>query len=84
MFSAKTATNSAVKASFRPHQVGCPYLICWRRWLNPMPWYAAAPNLTAITDDETGSKKIMQNEWEALMVIGASAKLVELWWLSLW
>jgi hypothetical protein len=42
-----------------------------------MPWYAAAPNLTAITEDETGSKRIMQNEWEALMVIEASAKPVE-------
>jgi len=28
--------------SFRPHQVRCPYLVGWRRRLNPVSWYATA------------------------------------------
>jgi len=28
--------------SFRPNEVGCPYIICRRWWLNPVAWYAAA------------------------------------------
>jgi hypothetical protein len=45
--------------------------------VEPNSLVCGCTNLTAITDNETGSKNIMQNEWEALMVIGASAKPVE-------
>jgi len=45
--------------------------------VEPNALVCGCTNLTAITDNETGSKNIMQNEWEALMVIEASAKPVE-------